>query len=104
MGQHKVITFLKENKKKWFTARQIADKFKASFCSITITMNLKKLRQSKQINYKIIKLDTRIQSGDTIPIYLTNDSIHQACLCLIFNQVAGPIFDKGTPPPHCSPA
>jgi hypothetical protein len=42
MGQHKVITFLKENKKKLFTARQIADKLKASFCSIT--MSLKKLR------------------------------------------------------------
>ena len=56
MGQQEVITFLKENKKKWFTARQTAEALKASFTSITTS--LKKLRQSNQIEHKTIVINT----------------------------------------------
>ena len=55
MGQQEVITFLKENKKKWFTARQTAERLNASFTSITTS--LKKLRQSNQIEHKTIEMD-----------------------------------------------
>lgn len=56
MGQQEVFTFLKENRNKWFTAREIAEKLKSSFTSITAS--LRKLRDSKQLNCKIIRINT----------------------------------------------
>lgn len=56
MGQQEVFTFLKKNRNGWFTARQIAEKLKASFGSVTAS--LKRLRQSKQIKYKFITIDS----------------------------------------------
>ena len=48
MGQQEVFTFLKRNSNKWFTTRQIAERLKTSFGSVTT--NLKILRESKQVN------------------------------------------------------
>ena len=57
MGQQEVFTFLEKNSKKWFTSRQIADKLKASYGSVSVS--IMKLRQSGQINFKKSKLRTK---------------------------------------------
>jgi len=54
MGQQEVFTFLEKNRNKWFTSRQIADKLKASFGSVSVS--IMKLRQSEQIKFKKNKL------------------------------------------------
>jgi len=38
MGQQEVFTFLKKNRNKWFTSRQIADKLKASYGSVSVSI------------------------------------------------------------------
>lgn len=53
MGQQDVYDLLKKNKKKWFTAREISDKLGVSIGSVT--MSLKKLRESNTIKYQITK-------------------------------------------------
>jgi len=50
MGQQEVYTFLKRNKSKWFTSKDIANKLNSSLGSITTC--LKKLRDSSAINFK----------------------------------------------------
>jgi predicted transcriptional regulator len=50
MGQQEVYTFLKKNKSRWFTSREIAKKLKASLGSVTTC--LKKLRDSSSVNFK----------------------------------------------------
>jgi len=67
MGQQEVFTFLKENRNKWFTAREISKKLKASFTSIT--PSLKKLRESEQLNYKIIKVTSYTLGRRKVFIY-----------------------------------
>ena len=67
MGQQEVITFLNENKKKWFTARQTAEGLNASFTSITTS--LKKLRQSKQIEHKTIEMDINTLGRKKVFVY-----------------------------------
>ena len=57
MGQQEVFTFLKNNRNKWFTSRQIADKLKASYGSVSVSMMI--LRQSGQIKFKNNKLRTK---------------------------------------------
>ncbi len=57
MGQQEVFTFLKKNSNKWFTSRQIADKLKASYGSVSVSMM--KLRQSEQIKFKNNKQRTK---------------------------------------------
>ena len=57
MGQQEVFTFLKQNRNKWFTSRQIADKLKASYGSVCVS--IMKLRQSEQIKFKKNKLRTK---------------------------------------------
>ena len=57
MGQQEVFTFLKKNRNKWFTSRQIADKLKASYGSVSVS--IMKLRQSEQIKFKKNKLRTK---------------------------------------------
>lgn len=52
MGQQEVITFLNKNRSKWLTARQVAEKLNISYGSVV--SSLKKLRQSKEIQFKII--------------------------------------------------
>jgi Mn-dependent DtxR family transcriptional regulator len=50
MGQQEVYEFLKKNKRKWFTSKEIAKGLNVSLGSVT--NNLKKLRSSKEILYK----------------------------------------------------
>jgi|TARA_B100001971_G_C18179178_1_gene531735 Mn-dependent DtxR family transcriptional regulator len=50
MGQQEIYDFLKKNKKKWFTARDISKKLKVSIGSVTNC--LKKLRKSSSIQYR----------------------------------------------------
>jgi len=57
MGQQEVFTFLKKNRKGWFTSRQIADKLKASYGSVSVS--IMKLRQGGQIKFKKSKLRTK---------------------------------------------
>ena len=59
MGQAEVFEFLKKNKNKWFTSRQIADKLKVNYGSVGTS--IMKLRQSEQIRYKNNKTNTRLQ-------------------------------------------
>jgi hypothetical protein len=51
MGQQDVYDFLKNNKTKWMSARDISGGLKASLGSVT--NNLKKLRESKQIYFRM---------------------------------------------------
>ena len=57
MGQQEVFTFLKKNRDKWFTSRQIADKLKVSYGSVSVSLMI--LRQSEQIKFKKNKLRTK---------------------------------------------
>jgi len=57
MGQQEVFTFLENNRNKWFTSRQIADKLKASYGSVSVS--IMKLRKSGQIRFKKNKLPTK---------------------------------------------
>ncbi len=50
MGQQEVYNFLKKHREKWYTSKQIAKGLGVSLGSVT--NNLKKLRQSKEILYK----------------------------------------------------
>jgi len=59
MGQQEVFNFLKKNRNKWFASRQIADKLKVSYGSVSISVM--KLRQSGQIKFKKNKLRTKTQ-------------------------------------------
>ena len=56
MGQQEVFNFVKKNRNKWFTSRQIADKLKASYGSVSVS--IMKLRQSGQVKFKKSKLRT----------------------------------------------
>ena len=51
MGQQEVLTFLKENRQKWFVTKQIAEKLKVSVGSVTVSLKI--LRQSRQIHFKL---------------------------------------------------
>ncbi len=57
MGQQEVFTFLEKNRNKWFTSRQVADKLKASYGSVCVS--IMKLRMSGQIKFKKSKLRTK---------------------------------------------
>ena len=50
MGQQEVYAFLRDNKGKWFTSRDIALDLKISIGSVT--MSLKKLRKANIIKFK----------------------------------------------------
>ena len=50
IGQQEVYDFLKSNKGKWFTSREISDKL--GICIGSVTMSLKKLRKSNIIDYQ----------------------------------------------------
>ena len=50
MGQQEIYDFLKKNKRKWYTAREISTKLKVSIGSVTNC--LKKLRKSRPIQYR----------------------------------------------------
>ena len=67
MGQQEVFTFLKNNRNKWFTSRQIADKLNASYGSVCVS--IMKLRQSEQIRFKNNKLRTKTHGRVGIFVY-----------------------------------
>ena len=50
MGQQEVYDFLKKNKTRWFTSKQIMEKLNISLGSIT--MSLKNLRQSGLLHHR----------------------------------------------------
>ena len=50
MGQQEVYTFLRKNRTKWFTSKEIANKLNASLGSVTTC--LKKLRDSSAVSFK----------------------------------------------------
>lgn len=50
MGQQEVFKFLKDNKNKWFTIRQVYERLDVSI--ISVAANLRKLRKDKQIECK----------------------------------------------------
>jgi len=50
MGQQEVYDFLKGNKRKWFTSKEISGELDISLGSITTS--LKKLRQCKLVDWK----------------------------------------------------
>ncbi len=50
MGQQEVYDFLKCNKRRWYTSKEISGKLDISLGSITTS--LKKLRQCKLVDYK----------------------------------------------------
>ena len=65
MGQFEVYEFLKENKRKWFTARDISKALKASFGSIGT--NLKKMRDRNELMFKKVK--TKVSSSGKKEVY-----------------------------------
>lgn len=52
LGQQEVYDFLKTNKGKWFTSKEISQKLKISIGSVQTS--LKKLRKSQAIGYRMI--------------------------------------------------
>ena len=50
MGQQEVYTFLRKNRSKWFTSKDIANRLSASLGSVTTC--LKKLRDSSAVSFK----------------------------------------------------
>ncbi len=52
MGQQEVYDFLKKNKRRWFTSKEITQELDSSLSSITTT--LKKLRQYGAIDHKLV--------------------------------------------------
>jgi len=55
MGQQEVNDFLRKNKKKWYSSKDIAQKLDVSVGSVT--NSLRRLRESKQVLYKVNKRD-----------------------------------------------
>jgi len=55
MGQQEVYDFLRKNKKKWYSSKDIAQKLDVSVGSVT--NSLRRLRESKQVLYKVNKRD-----------------------------------------------
>ncbi|MFT4310302.1 MAG: helix-turn-helix domain-containing protein [Candidatus Woesearchaeota archaeon] len=50
IGQQEVYDFLKTNKTKWFTSREISEQLNISIGSVT--MSLKKLRKSNIVDFR----------------------------------------------------
>lgn len=50
MGQQEVYTFLKKNRSKWFTSKEIASRLASSLGSVTTC--LKKLRDNSSVSFK----------------------------------------------------
>lgn len=56
MGQQDIYDFLKKNQTKWFTSKELSERLKISIGSVT--MSLKKLRESKSVKFKQSKRNT----------------------------------------------
>lgn len=55
MGQQEVYDFLRKNKLKWFSSKDIAKKLDVSVGSVT--NSLRRLRESKQVFYRVNRRD-----------------------------------------------
>ena len=88
MGQQEVFTFLKNNRNKWFTSRQIADKLKASYGSVSVS--IMKLRRSGQINFKKSKLRTQTHGrvGEFVYMYKWIEKMFDDRLLKILDEEA----------------
>ena len=53
MSQDEIYQFLKKNKGKWYTARELMEFMNINLCSISI--NLRRLRHGSMINFRIKK-------------------------------------------------
>ena len=62
LSQHDVLRFLRENKKRWFTANEISKEIKVNYNSTR--QNLKKLRHSRDINFRITKQNQYLYNGE----------------------------------------
>jgi len=58
MGQQEVFNFLKLNKGKWWSSKEIAAKLEASVGSVTTTLT--KLRKRNEILHKMSKIKTNM--------------------------------------------
>jgi predicted transcriptional regulator len=58
MGQQEVYDFLKKNKGKWWTSKEIANKIDASVGSVTTTLT--KLRKIDDVSFKMSKEKTNM--------------------------------------------
>ena len=67
MGQQEVFTFFKRNRHKWFTTRQIAERLKASFGSVTTSLKI--MRESRQVNCKKTIADAHRLGGRMVYTY-----------------------------------
>lgn len=56
MGQQDIYDFLKKNQAKWFTSKELSERLKISIGSVT--MSLKKLRESRSVKFKQSKRNT----------------------------------------------
>ena len=57
MSQEEVFNFLKKNRNRWFTVRQVAERLKVSYGSIC--SNLARLRLSEQVKFKNNKTSSK---------------------------------------------
>ena len=53
MGQQDIYDFLKKHPKDWFTSKELSQKLGISIGSVT--MSLKKLRESRSVKYQTTK-------------------------------------------------
>lgn len=53
MGQQEIYDYLKKNKRKWYTSKEISKGLKVSIGSVTSC--LKKLRQSRTVQFRTSK-------------------------------------------------
>jgi len=53
MGQQEIYDYLKNNKRKWYTSKEISKGLKVSIGSVTSC--LKKLRQSRTVQFRTSK-------------------------------------------------
>ncbi|MCX8147560.1 MAG: winged helix-turn-helix domain-containing protein [Candidatus Woesearchaeota archaeon] len=53
MGQQDIYDFLKKHPKRWFTSKELSQKLGISIGSVT--MSLKKLRESKSVKFRTTK-------------------------------------------------
>lgn len=67
MSQQDVYEFLRQHKKSWFSARDIKEQLDVSIGSIT--NSLKKLRESKQILYRVVQRKSKTSNKRQIYEY-----------------------------------
>ncbi|HLC46845.1 MAG TPA: winged helix-turn-helix domain-containing protein [Candidatus Nanoarchaeia archaeon] len=53
MGQQDIYDYLKRHPRKWHTSKELSEKLGISIGSVT--MSLKKLRESKSVRFKVTK-------------------------------------------------